>query len=161
MYTKTLTKSDNSNHNFDLQNYIERLIRDHSGDEDTDDEKRRVLLKIIRQALAWWSTSLCIQTILGARCVKITDIPSMVRSRMNSKNMPKHTKLGENKDAEMEELIASFGYSVVDIPADGDCLFTSTAFQLLQLFNGPNEYSDALKVHLNGLGRKEGKNLNN
>jgi hypothetical protein len=137
---------------YDLQNYIERLLRDHSGDEDSDDEKRRVLLEIIRQALAWWSTSLCIQTILGARCVKITDIPSMVRSRMNFKNMAKRTKLGENKDAEMEELIESFGYSVVDIPADGDCLFTSTAFQLLQLFNGPNECSDALKAHLNGLG---------
>ncbi len=76
----------------------------------------------------------------------------MVRSRMNSKNMAKRTKLGENKDAEMEELRASFGYSIVDIPADGDYLFTSTAFQLLQLFNGPNECSDALKAYLNGLG---------
>ena len=146
---------------YDLQNYIETQIQvmlnhahDSSGEENSDDVKRSVLLEIIKQALTWWSTSLCIQSIIGARCVKKKDIPSIVRSRMNCKvnAHTEHPKSGQHTDAEMGELIASFGYSVVDIPPDGDCLFTATAFQVLQLINCSNVCSHALKEHLERIG---------
>jgi hypothetical protein len=136
----------------DLQYYIEKRMEDDSRTKDRDNGKMQFFLEIIKQALAWWSTSLCIQSIVGARCVKKGDIPSVVRSRMNCKNISKHSKSRQATDTEMAELITSFGYSAVDIPADGDCLFTSIAFQLLQLINEPNGCSRALKAHLDCLG---------
>ena len=56
----------------------------------------------------------------------------IVRARMNSKTNSKWFSRAENHDDEVENLATQLGYTIVNIPKDGDCLFKSIAFQLFQ-----------------------------
>ena len=49
---------------------------------------------------------------------------------MNSKANPKWFSRAENHDDEVENLATQLGYTIVDIPKDGDYLLKSIAFQL-------------------------------
>ena len=124
--------------------------KNDGGDRASIEILKSLLLEIIKQALAWWATSLSIQTILGERCVNKKEIPSLIRSRMNCKTNSKLFSK-KNSDDEVEKNAELWGYTVIDIPKDGNCLFKSVAFQLFQLSSNPSLCASELVAHLQTL----------
>ena len=111
------------------------------------------ILEIIKQELAWWAVSCTLQTVLGHKsAVNLKEIPSLVRARMNSKTNSNWFSHTENNDDEIENLATQLGYTVIDIPKDGDCLFKSIAFQLFQLTSDNSDSASKLKEHFFILG---------
>ena len=92
--------------------------KNDGGDRASIEIQKSLLLEIIKQALAWWATSLSIQTILGERCVNKKEIPSLIRSRMNCNTNSKLFSK-KNSDDEVEKNAELWGYTVIDIPKDG------------------------------------------
>jgi hypothetical protein len=140
-----------------LQEHIQQQIVKASKIEENDqvtsstDNTSCLILEIIKQALAWWAASFTIQTVLGEKCLKKKEIPSLVRARMNCKINSKLFSY-KNNDDDVEKLAKQLGYTVIDIPKDGDCLFKSVAFQLFQLSNNCNNSASELTEHLLELG---------
>ena len=156
MPTEAVPIKDFTNENLsELQRHIQDEIevmsqKNDGGDRASIEILKSLLLEIIKQALAWWATSLSIQTILGERCVNKKEIPSLNRSRMNCKTNSKlFSKINSND--EVEKNADLWGYTVIDIPKDGNCLFKSVAFQLFQLSSNPRLCASELVAHLQTL----------
>ena len=107
MPTEAVPIKDFTNENLsELQRHIQDEIevmsqKNDGGDRASIEILKSLLLEIIKQALAWWATSLSIQTILGERCVNKKEIPSLNRSRMNCKTNSKlFSKINSNDEVE-------------------------------------------------------------
>ncbi|CAB4027341.1 Hypothetical predicted protein [Paramuricea clavata] len=74
-----------------LQAYIQQQIVKVSKIEENDqvtsstDNTSCLILEIIKQALAWWAASFTTQTVLGEKCLKKKEIPSLLSNNCNNR----------------------------------------------------------------------------
>lgn len=125
-------------------------------------EKARQKYEILCQAIAWWATALTLESFLGKRVVDKRKVASLSKARLNTSTLGSKKVVsaynGEDQagcekecSQRLQHLAAAWGFSIVEIPKNGDCLFTAVAFQLQQLFSSIEEDS-VIKSHLQQLG---------
>ena len=176
---KTLKEFD-YNVLMDIHNSLQLLIKDrevvngdghghghghgHDDDDDGDeDEEKRtydvLLYDILRQALAWWAVALTFENFLGKRVVDKRKVPSIARAKLNTSTLAMKPVCREGSQQYdqytrcLHELPTALGFSIVEIPKNGNCLSTAVAFQLHQL-QAKTDVSNAMAVHLENLGIK-------
>ena len=136
---------------------------------DGEEMSELIMCEILCQAIAWWATALTLENFLGKRVVDKRKVASLSKARLNtstlgSKKVVSACKGEDQAGCEKEysqrlhHLAAAWGFSIVEIPKNGDCLFTAVAFQLQQLFSVIEEDS-VTKSYLQKLGIRSEQSL--
>jgi hypothetical protein len=132
-----------------IQN-IETVNDDSSDEENISNDI--LLYKLIGQALAWWAIALTFESLLGKRVVDRRKVPSIARAKLNTSTLGTKSNCcddrptGEEYAQRLHQIASSWGFSIVEIPKNGDCLFTAVALHLQQVT------TKAITHHLENLG---------
>jgi len=109
--------------------------------------------KILHHALALFKTMLLVKSKWSSKLFNLLKLPFLFENAKNIIHLDVSTndKAQENEQSRLREVANSFGFDIVEINGDGNCFFTSVAFQLQQILSS-NECSMEQRLFLNALG---------
>lgn len=130
----------------EIQTRLTTLI-DRSSDESLSDEEdaENLLntdfqnLVILRDALQWWKMSKIVEEKLGTKLFNFKKLITYVRPlkmRASPEIDTVHNEAATtNERKRLTELASTWGFGIVEVTGDGNCLFTAVATQLQQMLS--------------------------
>ena len=101
---------------------------------------------ILRDALQWWKMSKIVEEKTGLKLFNFKAIVTYVRSLKTKALMENETVAGDPTKSErkrLTELASTWGFDIVEVTGDSNCLFMAVAMQLQQMMS-LNAYNESL-----------------
>ena len=141
----------------DIQTRLTTLI-DSNDKSSSDMEDSENCLKpdienlvILRDALQWWKTSKIVEEKMGAKLFNYKKMVTYVRPLQIKKSLENERvpQAGTRNERErLTKLASTWGFDIVEVTGDGNCLFTAVALQLQQMMNLNAHEQSLLMSHL-------------
>ena len=106
---------------------------------------------ILRDALQWWKMSKIVDEKTGPKLFNFKKIVTYVRPLKTKALMENGTVAGKATKSEkkrLTELASSWGFDIVEVTGDGNCLFAAVAMQLQQMMTLNARNQSLLMSHL-------------
>ena len=106
---------------------------------------------ILRDALQWWKMSKIVEEKTGPKLFNFKKIVTYVRPLKTKALMENETVAGEKTKSDrkrLTELASTWGFDIVEVTGDGNCLFTAVAMQLQQMMSLNAHNESLLMSHL-------------
>jgi hypothetical protein len=153
----------------DIRNSLQSWMQttDYEYDREDKNYESTILYELLNQALGWWAAGLTLESLMGKRGFNKQKVQSIARARLNTSTIglskpsikPSVGKTwDEESNRRLYELAAEWGFSIVDMPKNGNCLFTAVGFQLQQ-FLSTNQIPMVMRNYLENIGLKDDLDL--
>ena len=106
---------------------------------------------ILRNALQWWKMSKIVEEKTGPKLFNFKKIVTYVRPLKTKALMENETVAGDPTKSDrkrLTELASTWGFDIVEVTGDGNCLFTAVAMQLQQMMSLNAHNESLLMSHL-------------
>ena len=106
---------------------------------------------ILRDALQWWKMSKIVEEKTGPKLFNFKKIVTYVRPLKTKALMENETVAEDRTKSErkrLTELASTWGFDIVEVTGDGNCLFMAVAMQLQQMVSLNAHNESLLMSHL-------------
>ena len=136
---------------------MKSTITDHtySSNIDTSDAE---YLSLLHNAICLWSTYMQFVKKFGKKIVDYKDIGMnpkvlLLSAATSSSTTAVNTDNVDSTESSLHRVAQAWGFDILDIPGDGNCFFTSMAFQLHQLMtDSSQDLSPIVRRHFESIG---------